>query len=69
MMKKYLKKKNHLTYQKLLVYLKIHNFFKITTEENISKKFRLKNVDETKQYFIEEIKQNELNRKKLKKRL
>ena len=30
------------------------------TEENISQEFRLKNIDETKNYFLKEIKQNEL---------
>ena len=30
------------------------------SEENISHEFRLKNVDETRNYFIEEINQNEL---------
>ena len=34
------------------------------TEENISQEFRLKNIDETKSYFLEEIKQNELMSKK-----
>ena len=29
-------------------------------EENTSEEFRLKNIDETRNYFIEEIKQNEL---------
>ena len=29
-------------------------------EENQSQEFRLKNIDETRNYFIEEIKQNEL---------
>ena len=29
-------------------------------EENISQEFRLKNIDETRNYFLEEIKQNEL---------
>ena len=29
------------------------------TEENISRKFRLKNIDETRNYFIEEINQND----------
>ena len=33
-------------------------------EENISKEFRLKNIDETRYYFIKEIKQNELMSKK-----
>ena len=27
-------------------------------EENISQEYRLKNVDETKNYFVEEIEQN-----------
>ena len=27
-------------------------------EKNISQKFRLKNIDETKNYFLEEIEQN-----------
>ena len=30
------------------------------SEENINQKFRLKNIDEAKKYFIDEIKQNEL---------
>ena len=34
------------------------------SEENITQEFRLKNVDETRNYFIEEINQNELMRKK-----
>ena len=29
-------------------------------EENISQEFRLKNIDKTRNYFIEEIGQNEL---------
>ena len=29
-------------------------------EENISQEFRLKNIDETRNYFLEKIKQNEL---------
>ena len=32
----------------------------IMTEENISQEFRLKNINETKNYLIEEINQNEL---------
>ena len=36
-------------------------------EENISQKFSLKNIDEIKKYFIEEIKQYELIRKICKK--
>ena len=30
------------------------------SEENISQEFRLKNIDETRNYFIEKINQNEL---------
>ena len=33
-------------------------------EENISQEFRLKNIDETRNYFFEEIKQHELMSKK-----
>ena len=36
-------------------------------EENINQELRLKNINETRSYFIEEIKQNELIRKKYKK--
>ena len=31
-------------------------------EENISQEFRLRNIDETRNYFLEEIGQNELMR-------
>ena len=34
------------------------------SEENISQEFRLKNIDEARNYLIEEIKQNELISKK-----
>ena len=37
------------------------------SKENLSQEFRLKNVDETKNYFVEEIEQNELMCKKHKK--
>ena len=37
------------------------------SEENISQKLRLENIDETKNSFIEEINQNELMSKKHKK--
>ena len=36
-------------------------------EENIKQEFRLKNIDETRNYFIKEIKQNQLMSKKHKK--
>ena len=34
------------------------------SEENINQKFRLKNIGETRNYFIKEINQNELMSKK-----
>ena len=43
------------------------NYFKNMAEENINQELRLKDIDETKNYFIEEIKQNELMSKKHKK--
>ena len=36
-------------------------------EENINQEFRLKNIDETRNYFLEEIEQNELMSRKHKK--
>ena len=40
------------------------------TEKNISQEFRMRNIDEIRKYFIEEIKQNDLlSRKKSKKAL
>ena len=39
----------------------------IMTEVNISQEFRLKNIDEAKYYFIEEINQNKLMNKSHKK--
>ena len=59
-MKKYLQKKNQLRYQKFLVYSKIYNYFKNMVEESISQEFQLKNIDETREYFREEIEQSEL---------
>ena len=38
-------------------------------EKNISQEFRLKNIDETRNYFLEEINQNELLSKKAQKGL
>ena len=36
------------------------------SEENINHEFRLKNIDETRNYFVEEINQNELLSKNFK---
>ena len=40
--------------------LKICNCFKNIVEESISQEFRLENIDETRNCFLEEIEQNEL---------
>ena len=40
------------------------NYLKSMVEENIGKEFRLKNIDKTRNYFLEEIEQNELMSKK-----
>ena len=50
-----------------MVYWKIYNYFKNIPEENLSREFRLKNIDETRNYLIEEINLNELMSKKHKK--
>ena len=42
----------------------MYNHLKSMVEENISKEFRLKNIDKTRNYFLEEIEQNELMSKK-----
>ena len=47
--------------------MRIYNYLKNMAEENISQEFRLKNIDETRNYLIEEIHQNELVCKKYKK--
>ena len=47
--------------------MKIYNYFKNMAEENISQEFRLKNIDETRNYLIKEINRNELMSKKRKK--
>ena len=74
-------KTSYIFFKKLglsIVYSKCgHEYKKIFKEEesikilglitNISKEFRLKNIDETRNYFIEEINQNEFISKKRKK--
>ena len=44
--------------------MKIYNYFKNMAEQNISQEFRLKSIDETRNYFIEETNRNELMSKK-----
>ena len=46
--------------------MKIYNNFKNMVEENISQEFRLKNIDEARNYFLEDIKQYELMSEKCK---
>ena len=45
----------------------MYNFFKNMVEESISQEFRSKNINETRNYFINEIDQNELMSTKNKK--
>ena len=40
--------------------MKIYNYLKNIAEENVSQEFRLKNIDETRKYLIEETHPNEL---------
>ena len=40
--------------------MKIYNYFKNMSEENVSQEFRLKNIDETRNYFLQEVKHNRL---------
>ena len=47
--------------------MKFYNYFKNMVEENVSQEFRLKNIDKTRNYLIEEISRNELINKKHKK--
>ena len=47
--------------------MKNYNCFKNRGEENISQEFRLKNIDKTRKYLIEEINQSKLISKKHKK--
>ena len=45
----------------------MYNYFNNMTKENISQEFRLKNIGETINYFLEEIMENELMSRKLEK--
>ena len=69
-MGKCLKKKYQLKYQKLstesIIEKSIRKYI-IMSEENISEEFRLENIDETRNFLIEEINRNELMSKKHKK--
>ena len=47
--------------------MKAYNYFKDMAEESISQEFRLRNIDQTRNYFLEDIKQNELMSKRQKK--
>ena len=49
--------------------MKIYNYFENMVEENISQEFRLEKIDQTRNYFLEEIKQNELISEKAQKDL
>ena len=56
---KIFKKEESIEILKTLGLFKIHNYFKTRFEKNINQEFRLKNVDKTINYFLEEIEQNE----------
>ena len=43
-----------------MVLLKIYNYFKNMIEENMNQEFRLKKIEETRDYLVQEIQQNEL---------
>ena len=45
----------------------MYNYFKNMVEENVNREFRLKNIDETRNYFTEEINRNILMSKNHKK--
>ena len=47
-----------------MVYLKKYGYFENRDEENMIQEFRLKTIDETRNYFLEEIEQNELMSRK-----
>ena len=47
--------------------MKIYNCVKSMVEENISKEFKFKKIDETRNYFFEKIKPNKLMSRKHKK--
>ena len=47
--------------------MKIHNYFENMAQENISQEFRLKHIYETRNYFLQKRKRNELIYKKYKK--
>ena len=61
------KEKKSIEILKILGLIEKYCYFKNMAEENISQEFRLKRIDETRNYFLEEIKQNELMSRKYKK--
>ena len=61
-MKKIFKEKEWIEILKILGFIKNYYYFKNMSRENISQEFRLKEMNETRNYFIEKIMQNELIR-------
>ena len=47
--------------------MKIYDYFKNTIEKNTRQEFKLRNIDETRNYFVDEIDQNESMSNKYKK--
>ena len=58
-MKKIFKEEESIEIWKILGQLRIYNCLKNIVEENISQEFRLENIDETKNYLIDEFNRNE----------
>ena len=65
-MKKLFKEEESMEILTFVVQLKIYDYCKNMVEENISQDFRLKNIDEAKNYFVKKIEQNKLVSKKRK---
>ena len=65
-MKKLFKEEESMEILTFVVQLKIYDYCKNMVEENISQNFRLKNIDEAKNYFVKKIEQNKLVSKKRK---
>ena len=61
---KLFKEKQSFKILKIIGLIEIFNYFKNMVEENISQKFRLKKLDDTRYCFLEEMELNELMSKK-----
>ena len=64
---KLFKKEESIEILKIIGLIQKYNYFQNIADENVSQEFRLKNIDETWHYLIEEVNRNELMSKKHKK--